>query len=339
MSTRLVATLGVCLAVALAAEGAAGRATRIPGDVVQLGTPSSPVFVVTVRAQPAPQLQQHETVAPLSSHCRATHEARTEIQGGRTRAILEEEGAFVRTGSTAFAGIRTGRQAPCLSLAALRARLERGEPTEAGTEFTVERKGGALVVRIDEKLSAAEAGKRGLFAVPLERVRAYDIERATGSPSKLRIRSYSFGRRFGSRRLVEAVEHYDVGYAGPMRPPTSVHTLFYELRSAGGQSSALAGGPHPKGEIQVGSQPTREATAEQTVEYFRNAHRRFRWPRYAVRLANGERAVVYPNLTEGRRSISSFVVVTRQTLVSVTGRFALSAVRPTARRLRPLTPG
>jgi hypothetical protein len=77
--------------------------------------------------------------------------------------------------------------------------------------------------------------------------------------------------------------------------------------------------------------------ARRTLAHFEASHRRYGWPRSQIRLANRERATVYPNLGEGR-PVTNFVVVTKRTLVSVSASRGLAdaKLQSLAREQRPL---
>ena len=308
--------------VALAATGGVTLASpppRLPPNLVQLGAVAGPVYRVSGSSFGVDRWT--EFVAPRSGHCR--REAgfgRIEITGGRTRAVLDpRSGVSVRTGSTPFLGTL---MAACGSLAPLRDQLARGEPIAVGTSVVL---GPQMGGSVEEELTVERARETGVFSVPLARVTSYTIERRAGERPWQAIRAYWLGRSFSRWRAVTAAESF---------VEASVYGVFYELPAARGRSSAQPGQPRPRGEIQVVSQPRRQV--RRTVLEVQSAQRRHRWPRWQIRLANRERATVYPNLGEGRRPVVGFVVVTRTTVVSFSGSFQLRAIPALARRLRPV---
>ena len=161
------------------------------------------------------------------------------------------------------------------------------------------------------------------------------MQRRVGERPWQRIRAYWFGRSFIGRKPIHAVEIHD------SRSASAYHNTLYELPSARGRSSLVADAP--RGEVQVVSQPRHERLARRTIEAIngRNGDQRYRpWPRRRIRLANRERAVVVASLLDGATPLrSAFFVITRTTLVSVSGGpFRVARIPALARRLRPLAP-
>jgi len=103
----------------------------------------------------------------------------------------------------------------------------------------------------------------------------------------------------------------------------SLHDVYYE-RGTGAR----------RRELEIISQP--RAQAAEAVDELRTLVRRYGWPSYRIRLANGERATVYTNLSEGRSPVVGFTVVTARTAVTVRGGFRLRDIAAFAGRLRPL---
>ena len=301
----------------------------VPPDLVQLGAVTAPAYALSVRIEGQRASGWSEVVAPRSGHCRQEDaEGRVEIAGGRTRAVVDGSGVYVRTGSPEFAVGRVG--VACASLAPLRSKS-----TQVGDELRFEWRGFTVVAKVTAELTAAEVARKASFSVPLDRLESYDIERPVGKRRFRPARAYWLGRTFADRTATRAIEHFDNPDLGSGRNrPSTVYFVLYGLRGTSG-----APDERPSDEaLQVGSQPVGEVLARRTIEHFTRTHARYRGPRYSVRLASGERAVAYPNLSEGRSPVMGFVVVTRTTLVSISGRFRLREIPAVARRLRPLVP-
>ncbi len=310
----------------------AGSRRSLPPDLVQLGVVTGPVYRVAARSSEGGAWT--EIVAPVSGQCRLETGERVEIVGGRTRAVVEpQNGVSVRTGSRRFLGYIVR---DCPSAAPLRERLRRGEAIRAGDVVVL---GPHRHGTVEGELGDPSAA----FAVPLERLTSYDIERAVGERPWQPIRAYWFGRSISRRRAVRAVEHFDLGFSGrpPRRVPSSVHIFLYELASARGRSSAEPGRSAPVGELQVVSQPIHQVNARGTIAAINGRNGEFRykpWPRTRIRLANGERATLVPARWESTGRIrDGFLVLTKTTLVGVSGRVRLERIPDLARRLRPLT--
>ena len=307
---------------------AAASPGDVPPDLVQLGAVTARVYTVSVRVERPSASSWSEVVAPGSGHCRQEDaEGRVQIAGGRTRAIIESSGVYVRTGSPEFAFGRSG--VACASLASLRSK-HLGSVRSSGSSGG----GLAVVASVTAELTTADA-HRASFSVPLDRLDSYDIERPVGERRFRPARAYWLGRTFRNRTATRAIEHFynpDLG-SGRNRPST-VYSVLYGPRGASG-----APDERPRDvPLQVGSQLVGEALARRTIDHFTRSHARYRWPRYSVCLVSGERAAAYPNLGEGRSPVIGFVVVTRTTLVSVSGAFRLREIPAVARRLRPLVP-
>jgi hypothetical protein len=271
-----------------------------------------------------------EWIAPRSRHCRREDAERTEIATPTRRATIAPPswgalaGADVRAGSKAFVHGRLGES--CAALVAFAAGLR----PEADFRWH----GRPAHARIEERIDADTAVRRKLFSLGGVRIRSYSLERALGRGPTLPIRAYWLGMSAMGVRATTTVEHY---YTSP-RGPGAVDVafiVFYE-RPGSGRRGGEAGLRNPPGEIQVTSQPRTAQLARRTIRHFEASHRRYAWPRYRVRLANGERAVAYANLGEGRRGHVDFVVVTPTTLVGIPPRFSLRQIPGVASRLRPL---
>jgi hypothetical protein len=335
MRPALAALLVVLVAVS---PGAAREpAAVLPSDLVQLGVPEGSVYRVTLSVRDGAWT---EIVAPLSGHCRREDPGEhVEIAGGRTRAIVDRTtGVSIRTGSPEFVFGRLGDR--CSALTPIRERLARGEATHAGTLFGFERDGIAVTARVEEEMTARGAAERRLFAVPLERLLTYDLERVVGARPSLPIRAYWFGRSFAGRRATRAIEHFDY-YADQLerRRPTLVYMLFYQL--PGSRLGGKPGERNPPGEIQVTSQPLDQRLARNTLAAINGVNGGMRtkpWPRRRITLANGERATLVPARWESAGRIrNGFLVITRRTLVSVVFRVRLTDIPALARRLRPIS--
>jgi hypothetical protein len=211
--------------------------------------------------------------------------------------------------------------------------------TDAGVEI------GATVKSV---ISPAEADERGLFDVPTDLVVTSAIEAPVGKLTSLPVSRYWFGETFGDHSAITAVGHETVltdalrAQGWSERDATENYIVFYELASAKGRSSALPGQDEPSGEIQVSSQPIRLPAAQGAIDAANghNGDLEYEpWPRETVRLLDGEEVVVVPDAGEGIGPIrAGFLMITKETLVTVTGRFKVEEIPASAAQLRPLVP-
>ena len=324
------AALAACLLAALI--GGAARASAAEGDVYRL----------SVTAEAAGAERFTEWIEPRTGAWRIERGEATYVFDGRTYGVTRGQESYVRQGSPRFLG---SLRDSSVARDPLRSYLA---GTAAQNGVTVERTpDGKVVLRfargaarlaavIEETISPGEARSRQLFEVNRESIASWDAERSLVRPN-IRMRAYWFGRRFAGRAAITAAEHWD-RRRGRV---TNAFTVFYELPSAGGRTSAFpGGGAAPPGEIQVTSQPVDSWTARRAIQAFngRNGNLRYKpWPRWRVRLRNGERVTVVRELGEnagpGR---SRFSVITRTTLVSVNAGFPNARIPAIARSLRPV---
>jgi hypothetical protein len=167
-------------------------------------------------------------------------------------------------------------------------------------------------------------------------VRSYTVEHEPSVRPPLPFAVYWLGPSFGDRRAVRAIEHY--ARYGASKPAEHVYTCLYSRREDASAVSALpATRSPPPSELQVSSMSARAHLAKRTIAHFERAHRRHGWPRFALRTAGGEHAVVYPNLGEGR-PFTNFSIVVGTTLVGVAAGRGLTErdARELTSRLRPL---
>ncbi len=344
LASPRVSALLILVAAALGSAGAAGS-TDAEGDVYRL--------TVTATIGPATE-GWIEWLAPGSGRYRIEQSNRTYVFTGSSYAILDKrQGAHVRTGSAAFLGSFSERAAARDALrgflAGNLAGVEVKEHPDGRKELHFRRGETKIVAIIEEKLSALEAQERKIFVIPSDEVTSSATERRVGSRPARPIRVYWFGPAVAGRVAVTAIENFAGPASGrgntrPAQPDATVtsHTTFYERPAAKGKSSALPGQRPPAGEIQVLSQPVGSWTAQRAIKAYNgiNGDLRYKpWPRTSVRLSNGEKVTVVPDRGESTGKVrSGFAVITRTTLVTVTGSgsFALNSIPGTARLLRPI---
>ena len=303
----------------------AAPAPGIPRDVVQFGVPAGPVYRVAITVAAPEALAWTEWIAPKSGHCRSEAPGRAKIVGGRSYAVIDDFTTHVRTGSKAFLGYLTD---VCASLTLLR------EPTGDAALDLVWR-GVPLVAKVEERLSASEAVAERLFTVAVTDIDTYDVERVARAAAPRGKSVYWLGPAVAGRRAIHAVEHFDRTGGATGTSPSSVTTVFYELPSAGGRTSAFLGAGVPRGELQVRSQLKTEATAKQRLAALQTqlATRTARHLQpIEIKLANGERASM---IRDASADEPTFYVVTKKTLVSVTGFGRGARIVTLAGRLRP----
>ena len=295
--------MAVALAAGIATAG--GAAPALPPALVQLGPVDGRVLRVTVTPEGGAG-GWSEAVAPSSGHCRRELPGSVTIAGRRTWALTDEHGTTVRTGSRAFLGRLLD---VCYSLAPIGRAIAAGRPVSAGSEVSLSRAGVRGTAQVEEELSGDAA--RALFAVPLDVVESWAVERRLGTRPWQRIRAYWLGRGFGRWKAETSVEAF---YA---EQQVTLHDVYYR-----------AG----RRELEVISRPRAQAAG--TIADLRSLGRLHRWPRYVVQLASRERATVYADLSQGRSPVASFTVVTARTAVTVSGGVVLREVPKLARILR-----
>jgi hypothetical protein len=194
---------------------------------------------------------------------------------------------------------------------------------------------------------------RQLFSIDLSQATSTMVERPAGSKPTIRVRAYWFGEKFRGRTAKTTIEntrrlpaalasrgaHVD-------RLETRAYVTMYEMPSAGSGSSAVPGLLPPDGEIQVVSQPLSLPASQAALRALNgeNGGRRYApWRREHITLANGERATVIPNLSEGiqrlpsgEQRVGQFAVITDETLTWVSGGFDTREIAEIARAMRPL---
>jgi hypothetical protein len=307
-----------------------GRALALVAALAVAGGASASdaeVYRLSVRAEPAVEPMAVEWVDPSTGQWRLEQADNVSIyDGARSFARIRGDDVYVRTGSPRFLQPVANGTVTRAALIAYRS----GNPgahgvtvttTPAGkTELRFIRGIARLAATIEETIPAGEANRLGLFRVPRERATNSDTERPVGAPPLLAVKAYWFGRRFGSSRATQVVEHFDRRRG----LTTTVYDVFY-----GGARG-----------FQVVSQPVKSWAAQRAIQAFngRNGDLRYKpWPRWRVRLRNGETVTVVRELGEnagpGR---SRFSVIAKSTLVSVTGSFANARIPAVARLLRPV---
>jgi hypothetical protein len=294
-----------------------------------------------------------EWVSPAGGQWRVELGDETVIFNGTSYIrTAEGEGTYVRTGSPEFLGYLRDMAA---SERAVRSYL-RGTAAQEGvqvattpsgqTELRFTHRGRAAVARIERFLSSQEVEAEQVFAEPAQ-VRTRATEMPAAEPSRLPVRAYWFGPTVADRAAVTAVDHHTPVtpelLATPGWGPTDeaiVHMIFYEKPSAKGRSSALPGEMAPAGEFQVVSEPVDSEAAKSDIQAFngRNGDLEYPpWPREKVTLANGEEALVIPDMGEGTGPVrAGFAVITPTTLVYVHGSVRLVDIPALAAQLRPL---
>jgi len=296
--------------------------------------------------------QWTEWVAPVSGRWRIESDRTYVYTGSAYVASAASSGTYVRAGSAAFLGSLPNR---AVTRDPLRVFLAGGSAgitvvtlPDGRPELSFRRGSTAYVAVVDERVSAAEADGRKLFAVPVEQVTSSATERRIGERPSGRVTAYWLGAAYAGRRATTAVEEY----AGPSpdqrsresRPREAVtsFTVFYELPAAKGRSSAIPGARAPGGELRVLSQPVTSSVAQRAIQAYngRSGDLRYRpWPRASVTLKAGETVTVIPDLSRGATAIrQGFAVVTRTTLVYVSGTFKLNDIPRAAAALRALGP-
>jgi hypothetical protein len=345
---RIVAAVGVVVCAAtVTACGEGTDRTAAPEAPPAVG-----VFKLHVRALNGPGLRT-EWIDVSSGRWRIEQEGETIIYTGE--AIVTDsgpDGVDVRTGSRTYLGPLVERT---IAKRALRSYLAGSAgragvtvSTSAGGETRLRFRRGDIAIQatVKEVRSAAAADALGLFTPPTN-VRTWAREVAVGAKASMPVRAYWLGPTVAGRRAVTATEHYtpltNELLASPGWGPTDeaiVHSTYYELASAGGKSSALPGQAPPDGELRVVSQPVEAVLARAAIAAYNghNGNLEYEaWPRQAIKLANGEPAVVIPDRGESVGSMrESFAVVTKTTLINVVGRIAVKDMPSLAAQLRPL---
>jgi hypothetical protein len=327
-----VRSAAVALALSLAALAG--------GDVAATRAVTETVYVLSVRADGE---RAREWVAPQSGAWRAETSEGLRLFAGDTYARLDPQtGWYVRTGSPAFLGhLADGsatRRALLSYLAGTAAQngIEVATSPDGKVELRFRVRTVGFVATIDDQIDVPSARELDLFRAPTQGITTRAVERPVGAVPLLPLRAYWLGRRALGRRAVTVVEHEST-----LRARELVYIVFYELPSARGRSSALPGQQRPAGEIQVSSQPRAGELARRAIRAFngRNGDLRTRpWPRTRTRLRTGERVTVIPDRAEGAGRVrAAFYILTRTTLVSVTGAFRTKRIVAAARGLRPVT--
>ena len=207
-------------------------------------------------------------------------------EGAYFRSIGENDTA-ASVGSEAFLG-PDGREPSFL--AALRERAPLGP-------------GGVIEgMRIEERISLAEAERRGLFEVPVAEAAWIDRELEPGERPAVDVEAYWFGPTLAGRKAFFASELSS--------PDETVHVTCYgapqELADA--RSHCLPGQGEPRRELQIVSRPLGDELVRREVARLEGDG-----SGRAIRLANGEKAVLYDG-----------AILTERTLVTVAGRIELA---------------
>jgi hypothetical protein len=340
---RRAALFAGALLLAAAVAAPSTTATAAPDDVYRL----------TVTATSGQAIGTWtEWVAPASGRWRIEQGDRTYVYTGTQYVVFGDgSGAYVRTGSAAFLGSFPNR---AVTRDPLRAQLAGAAGVKVTTlpdgrvelEFT---KGStSYTATIEETIPAADAAARGLFAVPLAEVTSSSTERTVGLGPAPPLVGYWFGATYAGTKATAAVEQYsgpspdERSRQTPPREAVASFVVLYERPAANGRSSAIPGQRAPAGEIQVLSQPVSSSAAKRAIQAYngRNGNLRYRaWPRSVVTLRSGERATVIPDRSESLGPVRrGFAVVTKTTLVNVSGSFKLTAIPAAAALLRQLPP-
>lgn len=251
-------------------------------------------------------------------------------------------GFSVRTGSAAFLGSAVDGS---LTLAAVKS-YAAGNATRDKVEVTTTPEGKTqlrftvrslpVVATIEERTGLIDPTESAIFRIPEQQVTSVTTERFPGERPAGGVRPYWFGMKLAQRRVVTAIEH------AQRRPIKQlVYVALYELPSAGGRSSALPGQSAPEGELQVSSQPVKSTLAQRAIKAFNGRNGDFRykpWPRTTVRLRSGERVTVVPSRSEASGPVrDGFSVITKSTLVGVSGSVQLKEIPVLARKLMRLS--
>ena len=248
-------------------------------------------------------------------------------------------GFSVRTGSAAFLGSAVDGS---LALAAVKSyaggnatrdEVEVTTTPEGKTQLRFTVRGLRVVATIEERTGLIDPTESATFRIPEQQVTSVTTERFPGERPAGDVRPYWFGMKFGQRRVVTTIEH---ARRRPIRE--LVYVALYELPSAGGRSSALPGQGAPVGELQVSSQPVKSTLAQRAINAFKGSNGGLRykpWPRTTVKLRSGERVTVVPSRSEGIGPVrAGFSVITKSTLVGVSGSVQLKNIPALARKLR-----
>jgi hypothetical protein len=207
-------------------------------------------------------------------------------KGAYFRSIGQNDTAAT-VGSDAFLG-PDGREPAFLAALREREPLRPGDVVEG--------------MRIEKRISVAEAERRGLLAVPVTEAAWIDRELEPGEKPAVDVEAYWFGPTLAGRKAFFASELSS--------PDEIVHVTCYgdlqELADA--KSHCLPGQGEPRREVQVVSRPLGAELARREVA--RLEHDGTGRP---IRLANGEEAVLYDG-----------AIVTETTLVTVAGRIELA---------------
>lgn len=202
------------------------------------------------------------------------------------------------------------------------------EDLAVGDSIDVERNGVAYTLALADVISLAEADRRGLFRISADQPgTTVSRELAAGKPTTLPVRAYWFGAEVAGRKAFAALDHDG---------EEIFHVIFYgdPAELAAGKTHAYPGRDVPERELQVVSQPLDHAGAQRDLRAFEGKDGDLAsppLPRMTIRLQHGEEATLFP--TTGDEE--SFAVVTRATLVSVSG-VSGSEARRIAVLLRPL---
>jgi hypothetical protein len=289
------------------------------------GGPAGPVLHVTATGE------GDAWVAPASGDYRLVEGGVTRVRCGDVLATTGAAGTTVREGLDA--GFLGGAANPVV-VDALRAYVA-GHPVRTADGHLVEVTRRAahvgatrlavaldgrrfLVLSIDARLDGSAAARQGLFSIDPREATLTLRERRPGDAPGIPVTAYWLG----AQRAATAVEQTARGAASL--------TVYYEPRAANGATSAVPGVPAPFGELQVTSEARSSARARAEL---RVLHAR-RWPRTAIHLRGGERAVVVPY--RGTLRGRGLAVLTRHSVVSVVGPVAPREAVRLARGLRPL---
>jgi hypothetical protein len=272
---------------------------------------------------------------------------------------------YRRTGSSSFIG--NLHDAPA-GVVALRAYLKgdtsiakQGLSIRVGTDqhgkkvLTEQDKLGHAIaeVTIEREISDQEALKSSLFDTAPANAHEIDSEVAVGKKPSSGMTAYWFGPEVRNLYAAKSIEHSRVRsstqtQAGiSKRSEVQAHVVIYELnsyRAKNGRPSLTAAQPgvssRPEGELQVNSEPVGFDHAKSEIGAFngKNGDETYpAWPRSRVTLANGETATLIPSLFDGAGPTrSGFFVITKTTLISVSGEIALRDIPILAASLRPL---
>ena len=354
-----VSTVGI-VALALLVSGApsAERQSAIYRTADEVGT----VYKVSVRAFVAGhESRRMEWISPSSGAWRFETGGRVYVYFDGNYYLRNEDGLpYLRSGSARFLGsLATLPFAlePVRAYVSERRQLRgngfRGAELHVAssptgkTRLIVTRSGSTLMrVTIEDRLTPAQASEKELFEISADALENTEREVALGRASSLPVKAYWFGRTLGDVTAVTAVERKKTRLPAerlmglPAQSDVAAHITLYVPRTAGGRSSAIPDQPALEGEIKVVSEPIDSAHAQGAVAAMngRNGDLTYApFPRFAITLADGEKAVVIPDQFDGVGNVrNGFYVLTRTTLVSVAGLFTVSRIREVSPLLKPL---